>query len=154
TTEEALVRALRERPDDDLSWLVYADWLEEHGDPLGERIRVGAQLEKLAATDPTRPPLEQRQRALESDTALVEWRGRLARLGFQPRWRRGLVTELFLELRWVSFHLGNAPLRSFLEPMRSFLSLPSRFLGPLATLRIRGDTDYGSEREYRLLPDF
>lgn len=31
-------RAIVDRPDDEQRWSVYADWLQEHGDPLGERI--------------------------------------------------------------------------------------------------------------------
>lgn len=31
-------RAILERPDDEERWSVYADWLQEHGAPLGERI--------------------------------------------------------------------------------------------------------------------
>ena len=30
---EAFVRAIAEHPDDDAPRLVYADWLEEHGQP-------------------------------------------------------------------------------------------------------------------------
>jgi uncharacterized protein (TIGR02996 family) len=40
THEEAFLRAIREAPDDDGPRLVYADWLEERGDPRGEFIRV------------------------------------------------------------------------------------------------------------------
>jgi uncharacterized protein (TIGR02996 family) len=33
TDRQAFLRAIRESPDDDLPRLVYADWLEEHGEP-------------------------------------------------------------------------------------------------------------------------
>jgi uncharacterized protein (TIGR02996 family) len=40
-SEEApFLRALREEPDDDTARLVYADWLEERGDPRGEYLRL------------------------------------------------------------------------------------------------------------------
>lgn len=38
--EEAFLQALHDHPDDDISWLVLADFLEEHGDPRGELVRL------------------------------------------------------------------------------------------------------------------
>ncbi len=37
--EQAFLRAILERPDDDAPKLIYADWLEERGDPRGEFLR-------------------------------------------------------------------------------------------------------------------
>lgn len=37
---DAFLRTAQERPDDDAPRLVYADWLEEQGDPQAELIRV------------------------------------------------------------------------------------------------------------------
>jgi uncharacterized protein (TIGR02996 family) len=45
--EERFLSAIRENPDDDSLRLVYADWLEERGDPRGEFIRIHFELEKL-----------------------------------------------------------------------------------------------------------
>ncbi|HJZ93342.1 MAG TPA: TIGR02996 domain-containing protein [Gemmataceae bacterium] len=54
---EPLLRAICETPDDDAPRLVYADWLEEHGDAdRAEFIRMHVQL----ARDPYAPGLEQR----------------------------------------------------------------------------------------------
>jgi len=39
TDERAFLTAILERPDDDARKLVYADWLEEQGDPRGEYLR-------------------------------------------------------------------------------------------------------------------
>src|SRR6476469_3629321 len=38
--EARLLARVCAEPDDDLPRLVYADWLDEHGDPRGEFIRV------------------------------------------------------------------------------------------------------------------
>jgi uncharacterized protein (TIGR02996 family) len=38
--EEAFLRAVREAPGDDTPRLVYADWLEERGDPRGDYLRA------------------------------------------------------------------------------------------------------------------
>jgi uncharacterized protein (TIGR02996 family) len=36
---EAFLRAIRADPADDAPWLIYADWLEEHGDPRAALYR-------------------------------------------------------------------------------------------------------------------
>ena len=40
THDEAFLQAIIDNPDDDAPRLIYADWLEERGDPRGEFIRV------------------------------------------------------------------------------------------------------------------
>jgi uncharacterized protein (TIGR02996 family) len=47
TDEAAFIRAIIERPDDDLPRLVMADFLDERGDPRGEFIRLQVELAKL-----------------------------------------------------------------------------------------------------------
>jgi uncharacterized protein (TIGR02996 family) len=37
--KEAFLQALRDNPADETTWLVFADWLEERGDPSAERYR-------------------------------------------------------------------------------------------------------------------
>jgi uncharacterized protein (TIGR02996 family) len=39
TDEEAFLRAIRANPEDDAPWLIYADWLEERGDPRAALYR-------------------------------------------------------------------------------------------------------------------
>jgi uncharacterized protein (TIGR02996 family) len=53
--EEAFERALQERPDDMALRQVYADWLEERGDPGCEIVRQEVSLPK-AAQPPSVPP--------------------------------------------------------------------------------------------------
>src|SRR5437660_377568 len=45
--DAAFLRAIRENPDDPIHCLVYADWLEERGDPRGEYLRLGCRLAEL-----------------------------------------------------------------------------------------------------------
>jgi uncharacterized protein (TIGR02996 family) len=92
--EDAFLRAICENPDDDTPRLVYADWLEEHGDTArAEFIRVQIELERKEADDPATAPLRTRAEDLlrgRRDT----WRQELpawARLG--ARFRRGFVAE-------------------------------------------------------------
>src|SRR5262249_20752151 len=49
---EAFLQAILDDPGDDAVRLVFADWLEEHDDPLGEFIRLQMQLAELPDDDP------------------------------------------------------------------------------------------------------
>src|SRR5689334_524468 len=61
----AFLEAIRKAPEDDTPRLVYADWLEEHGDDArAEFIRIQCTLAGLPADDPGRPALSDRERAL------------------------------------------------------------------------------------------
>lgn len=64
TEREALLRAVCERPDDDLPRLVFADWLDENGDPArAEFIRTQIELARGAVGD-RRAAIEARERDL------------------------------------------------------------------------------------------
>jgi uncharacterized protein (TIGR02996 family) len=47
TSEEDFLQALQQDPPDDDLRLVYADWLEEHGDIRGEYLRLLIQLRRI-----------------------------------------------------------------------------------------------------------
>jgi elongation factor Tu len=69
TGEDGLLLHLRERPEDALARLAYADWLDEHGrsDPeaaLAEWLRLEVEHGRLAEGDPRRPELQAREEAL------------------------------------------------------------------------------------------
>lgn len=86
-------------PDDDRPRLVFADWLQKHGDPRGELIAVQCALARHAATHADvgpLAPLESRERALlkaygrawliDAETRLHAW----GEFGF----RRGFIESL------------------------------------------------------------
>jgi uncharacterized protein (TIGR02996 family) len=50
-TEDALLAAVLAAPLEDAPRLVYADWLEEQGDPRGEFLRIIVRLETLAGRE-------------------------------------------------------------------------------------------------------
>src|SRR5262249_37700728 len=79
--DDAFLRAVRERPDDDGPRLVYADWLDGRGDPRGDSIRARCEPPRLPADDERRPDLHARAEALlaahEADW-LGPWADRLA----------------------------------------------------------------------------
>jgi uncharacterized protein (TIGR02996 family) len=63
--EEAFLQTIREAPDDDGARLIYADWLEDNGQPdRSEFIRVQIQLTRLPADAPEREPLASREKQL------------------------------------------------------------------------------------------
>ena len=69
TDERAFLTAILERPDDDATKLVYADWLEEQGDPRGEYLRLMMQVRQQRVVTP-----EQRQRHKELSAERAELR--------------------------------------------------------------------------------
>ena len=65
TTADAFLRAVCESPDEEGPRLVFADWLEENGDPeRAEFIRVQCRLEHTPEDADERPDLEGRAAAL------------------------------------------------------------------------------------------
>ena len=65
STEAALLRAIREMPDEDTPRLVYADYLDEEGDAArAEFIRVQVERARLAEGAPQRAALEDREHDL------------------------------------------------------------------------------------------
>jgi uncharacterized protein (TIGR02996 family) len=97
--EEALLRAALDSPDtDDVPWLVYADWVEEHGEP--ERaafIRTQYALDRTRFTSPGHEE-ELGQRVGELWEAHGdEWVARLAPLDFEEvEYQRGVLAALRL----------------------------------------------------------
>lgn len=61
---EPFVQAIVDEPDEIAPYLVYADWLEDQGDPLGEFIRVQWELEDEGVTAANRKSLAAREKAL------------------------------------------------------------------------------------------
>ena len=61
STEAALLRAIRDMPDEDTPRLMYADYLDEDGySARAEFIRVQVERSQLPERDPRRVPLEDR----------------------------------------------------------------------------------------------
>jgi uncharacterized protein (TIGR02996 family) len=61
---EGFIKAIRASPDDDCIRLIYADWLEERGDPPGEFIRVQVALAHLAEDEDRWAALAAREQLL------------------------------------------------------------------------------------------
>jgi uncharacterized protein (TIGR02996 family) len=62
---ESLLAAIRENPDDDTPRLVFADWLDEHGEPdFAAFIRLEIERDRLSRSDPRWKLLDEQSRAL------------------------------------------------------------------------------------------
>lgn len=70
--------------------LVFADWLEERGDPRGEFIRLQCELETLDEDDPTRAEHESRCQLLLAMHKQA-WVGELPKMVRDFRFKRGFV---------------------------------------------------------------
>ncbi len=109
TEEKAFLAAILERPADDATKLIYADWLEEQGDPRAEFLRLMVQARQERVVTP-----EQRRRHNELAAELAELTnqgpatgagGQRTSLEFRERRRRILelrsqLAELRQQLRW------------------------------------------------------
>jgi uncharacterized protein (TIGR02996 family) len=89
--EAAFLQDIKDHPDDDTPRLIFADWLEEHGQPeRAALIRVQVERARLPEADP-----RQRQLAAEEQQLLREhgdaWLGPLRLLADRWEFRRGLL---------------------------------------------------------------
>src|SRR5262249_34394250 len=85
-------------PEDDAPRLVYADWLEENGQPeRAEFIRLQIDLASLPEHDPRRPELRARERALLPGQE-AEWGRKLRLAPHQVGLGRGVVEGVYLGL--------------------------------------------------------
>lgn len=130
TDEEDLFQAVLADPDDETPRLIYADRLEELGDPRAEFIRVQCELARLPAIDPYALELWAREQALLG-AHRKRWNGAIHRrlasgplrnqVGRRRRpirgwaYRRGFVEEAVLHARVLVDHpddlFGIGPLR-------------------------------------------
>lgn len=116
TEAEAFLQRIRAYPDDDAPRLVFADWLDEQGNPRGEFIRVQIALaqmsrENAAAGDrPQRPEREKLRADLEArqqtllDAHGEEWTAPFRRYATRPRFERGFVEEVNVDAHNFMLH--------------------------------------------------
>jgi uncharacterized protein (TIGR02996 family) len=103
-TEEGLLADIRDNAEDDTPRLIYADWLDEHEQPLrAELIRVQVARDRLAPDDPARAPLEARSCAI-LDVHEDSWTAPLRPFVLGCRYARGLIDEVEMEARAFADH--------------------------------------------------
>jgi uncharacterized protein (TIGR02996 family) len=124
TTEVQFLKAIREQPDSEANWRVYADWLDERGDPRGEVLRLLAFVGTLQNLEyyPTQKSRFDELRRLVDDEWLNEVL-RLWALRFRPYEHHGQPSPADigamwqdLEIRWVSQKKSERP-----QPVRDLL---------------------------------
>src|SRR5262245_22646569 len=91
----AFLRAIRAAPDDDLPRLIYADYLDEHGDPRGEFIRIQIERPRLPRDDVRRLELKAREDELLRRHR-EEWEGPLAAVVSHAVFRRGFIDDVLV----------------------------------------------------------
>jgi uncharacterized protein (TIGR02996 family) len=142
THNDAFLRAIIENPDDDTPRVIYADWLDEHGDTArAEFIRVQIELAGLPIYDRRRPALLRREYELLND-GWPRWAAPL--IGRIRRWwfLRGFVEKVRMEtahfLEDAKMLFGHSPvceLEADLATLQDVKALAaSPFLERLTTL--------------------
>jgi uncharacterized protein (TIGR02996 family) len=113
TQDEAFLQAILEEPDDDTPRLVYADWLDENGDPdRAEFIRL--QLRPPADSDAEHEARAAREKQL-LQRHRAEWSRPLHGIRGEWTFRRGFIEQAALE---VDVFLQHAPLLFRVVPLR------------------------------------
>jgi uncharacterized protein (TIGR02996 family) len=115
SSADAFLRAIVADPADDAPRLIFADWLDERGDPRGQFIRVQCALERLPPHNPARFDLaEEECTLLEKHEA--EWAAPLRGLAAEWRFRRGFVEDVTLSAEAFASPRGAALFAAF--PLR------------------------------------
>jgi uncharacterized protein (TIGR02996 family) len=113
TPDDAFLADIIGHPDDDGLRLIYADYLDERGDPRGEFIRVQVELVSLPRDDPRRPALKVKERQLQQEHER-KWAGPLASLVQDWWFQRGFIEVVAMHARAF---LGYAQLVFRLAPV-------------------------------------
>src|SRR5438128_626897 len=92
---DAFELAIAQAPDDDALRLMYADWLDDQGDPRGELIRIQCALVRPNSAQHHTDLLDRQEALLTAHDA--EWVGPLRGLGNHWKLQRGFV-EVDLDL--------------------------------------------------------
>lgn len=134
---EALFQAILEAPDDDTPRLIYADWLDEYGDPdRAEFIRGQVALAKQEAADARGKALAKRVKALWT-AHRAEWLADLPE-GLRARknlaYHRGFFEELHLPLTIWQAHAAQLFARCPIVRLRLSGRLDRRKLAPLVVV--------------------
>ena len=96
--QEDLYRAVLANPEDDAPRLIYADWLDEHGDPArAEFVRVQCALDRIPPRTARWRPLHGRAQQLERENRDA-WTGPIKERVYDAQLRRGFVDRVLLTL--------------------------------------------------------
>jgi uncharacterized protein (TIGR02996 family) len=135
--EQAFFERIRDEPEDDSPRLIYADWLDENGQPeRAEFIRLQCALERLPEDSPSRAELRERERQL-AEANEARWSAQISPLVSGLYFRRGVIDSVAADARQF---LKNGPAIFDLAPVRKVRfvsvgeSLPTLVQSPLLQL--------------------
>src|SRR6516162_10243136 len=104
TEHEGFLDAIKAEPDDDTPRLIYADWLDDHGQPeRAEFIRLQIESARLPEGDPRAAEFDVRAEEILAEHEiewLGEWSERLVRWSF----RRGFLDAITIEAESFRCH--------------------------------------------------
>jgi uncharacterized protein (TIGR02996 family) len=95
THDEAFLNAIIEDPDSNVPRLLFADWLEERGDPRGEFIRLQIAISRAEAGDEQLAEMQRREEEMLT-THRRAWLGPLHSLAYSWTFKRGFPEEACL----------------------------------------------------------
>jgi uncharacterized protein (TIGR02996 family) len=158
TDHNAFLQAILTDPEADTPRLVYADWLEEQGDPRGEFIRLQCELARLAEEFQEPPELVQREKELLALHGAT-WRQPLRKILGRAElpFSRGFVERLSLpaekfinaaEQVLTSTPLRSIRLREFSQDFQEVRQAQALHKVPFLSLK---GSNAGSLRSRRLL---
>lgn len=96
--EAAFLESIQADPEDDGPRMIFADWLDEQGDPRGELIRLQCALARLSPEDGRRPDLEAREREVYEANESA-WTEPLRGLVDGWEFRRGFIESVSIEAK-------------------------------------------------------
>jgi uncharacterized protein (TIGR02996 family) len=137
THDQAFLQAIIEGPDDDAPRLVYADWLDDHGQPVrADFVRVQCKLARVFEGDPRRPELLEREWKSLAEHG-QEWAGPLRDAVSSWEFRRGFIEAVTVRGdAGAGRFIRQAPTLFRLAPIRHLSFRPEttfrRTTGPVA----------------------
>jgi len=97
--ERAFFDRIRDEPGEDGPRLIFADWLDEDGQPdRAEFIRLQCALARLPEDDPRRPEIRERERILADEHKEI-WKQKLAPFVADSEFRRGVIDSVSVDVR-------------------------------------------------------
>jgi|GEM_PF-3298940 uncharacterized protein (TIGR02996 family) len=101
--DQSFLEEIIKDPNNDDPRLIYADYLEENGDPLGELIRLQCDMAKMRGDEPEFPALEKRQFALLKKHK-PRWTESVAEMTRTAKVYRGFVRDVVLGAKQFIAH--------------------------------------------------
>jgi uncharacterized protein (TIGR02996 family) len=126
STEAGLLQAIDDTPHDDAPRLIYADWLEDNGQPeRAELVRVQCELARIPPGGRAAQSRRREQELLDRNAA--SWTAPLAALGATGTFRRGLLEQVemtpFNFARHADELFRAAPVRALTTPSNGFVGV-------------------------------